>query len=47
MNNFLIQGIYRNDPKFLDGQVRANVDPDQTAPTLFAILSALFGTITL
>ena len=46
---------YRNDPKFLDRQVRANsVDPDQTAPrgavcsgsALFAILSISFGPIT-
>ena len=40
--------LYPNDPKFLDRQVWANsVDPDQTAPTLFAIPSASFGCITL
>ena len=48
--------VYHNDPKFLDRQVWANsADPDQTAPrgavwsgsTLFAILSASFGLITL
>ena len=47
---------YRNDPKFSDRYAWANsADPDQTAPrgvvwsgsTLFAILSALFGLITL
>ena len=47
---------YRNDPKFLDRYAWANsADPDQTAPrgaiwsgsTLFAILSASFGHITL
>ena len=46
----------RNDPKFSDRQVWANiVDPDQNAPrgavwsgsTLFAIPSALFGPTTL
>ena len=48
--------IYRNDPKFLDNQDSSNsVDPHQTTPTgavwsgatLFAILSVLFGHITL
>ena len=48
--------IYRNDPKFSDRYAWANsADPDQTAPTgavwsgstLFAILSASFGLITL
>ena len=35
---------YHNDPKFSDRYAWANrVDPDQTAPTLFAILSASFG----
>ena len=47
---------YRNDPKFSDRYAWANsADPDQTAPrgavwsgsTLFAILSASFGLITL
>ena len=47
---------YRNDPKFSDIYAWANsADPDQTAPrgavwsgsTLFAILSASFGLITL
>ena len=47
---------YPIDPKFSDGQVVANsADPDQTAPrgavwsgfTLFAILSASFGNMTL
>ena len=43
---FSQRGSYRNckDPKFLDRQALANsVDPDQTAPTLFAIPSAPFG----
>ena len=49
-------GYYRNDPKFSDRYAWANsADPDQTAPreavwsgsTLFAILSASFGLITL
>ena len=44
--------LYRNDPKFSDKYAWANsADPDQTAPlsgsTLFAILSASFGLITL
>ena len=48
--------IYRNDPKFSDGQVLVNsADPDQTAPrgavwsvsTLFAILSTSFVRMTL
>ena len=48
--------MYRNDPKFSDRYAWANsADPDQTAPrgavwsgsTLFAILSASFGLITL
>ena len=48
--------IYRNDPKFLDRYAWANsADPDQTAlrgavwsgSTLFAILAASFGLITL
>ena len=48
--------IYRNDPKFSDRKAWANsADRDQTAPkgavwsgsTLFAILSASFGLITL
>ena len=57
MENYSLINInYRNDPKFLDKQVRANsVDADQTAPTgavwsgssLFASLSASFGVITL
>ena len=42
---------YRKDPKFSDRQAWANsADPDQTVPrgfTLFAILSASFGLITL
>ena len=39
---------YRNDPKFSDRQAWANsVDPDQTAPRLFAISSASFGCFTL
>ena len=39
---------YCNDPKFLDRYAWANsADPDQTAPTLFAIPSASFGLITL
>ena len=44
---------YRNDPKFSDRYVWANsADPDQTGAvwsgsTLFAILSASFGLITL
>ena len=39
---------YRNDPKFSDRYVWANsADPDQTAPTLFAIPFASFGLITL
>ena len=44
--------MYRNDPKFSDGYAWANsADPDQTVPrgaesTLFAILSASFGLIT-
>ena len=53
--NILILG-YRNDPKFSDRTAWANsADPNQTAPrgavwsgsTLFAILSASFGLITL
>ena len=48
--------LYRDVPKFLDRQVRANsADPDQTAPrgafwsgsTLFAILSTSFRCFTL
>ena len=51
-----LESTYRNDPKFSDRYAWANsADPDQTAPrgavwsgsTLFAILSALFGLITL
>ena len=47
---------YRNGPKFSDGKAWANsVDPDHTAlrvavwsgSTLFVILSASFGSITL
>ena len=39
---------YRNDPKFLDRYAWANsADPDQTAPRVFAILSASFGLIAL
>ena len=48
------QTEYRNDHKFLDGQVRANsVDPDQTAPSLIRVYtvchipSASFGCPTL
>ena len=53
---WLKYNIYRNDPKFSDRYAWANsADPDQTAPrgavwsgsTLFAILSASFGLITL
>ena len=44
--------MYRNDPQFLDRHAWVNsADPDQTAvwsgSTLFAILSASFGLITL
>ena len=48
--------FYRNNPKFSDRYAWENIaDPDQTAPrgevlsgsTLFAILSASFGLITL
>ena len=48
-NVFTIVGEYSNDPKFLDRQISANiVDPDQcSGSTLFAILSASFGHITL
>ena len=55
--NHLVQTKeYPNDPKFSDRQACPNsLDPDQTAPqgavwsgsTLFAIMSASFGTITL
>ena len=39
--------IYSNDLKFLDRLVQANItDPDQKAPTRFAILYASFGSIT-
>ena len=52
----LVTVFYRNDPKFSDRYAWANsADQDQTAPrwavwsgsTLFAILSASFGLITL
>ena len=39
---------YCNDVKFSDRPVwTKNTDPDQTAPTLFAIPSASFGYITI
>ena len=49
---FVLYLKYRNDPKFSDRYAWTNsADPDQTAvwsgSTLFAILSAWFGLITL
>ena len=46
--SILFRSTYWNDHKFSDRQVWANsVDPDQTAPWLFAIPPAAFGHIIL